>query len=385
MRTSRYSTPGALYACALALLGAFGCRGAGPSTEELTLTRADSLAVRTRACWRVSDSLGTSAALAELRALAPDHAALDGRYDHLPGRFVRMLNDTVSTQYPVAVSPDGEYVVAVGGINWLEVLRYPGGERVYSTSELYGEVLSITVSPDSRLFATGCRDGRARVFRIPDGKQVHEFSTTWYSVYAVAFTLDGRSLISAGPDTAAYIWSLADGSLVRSLRGHEEPVISLAVAPDGRHVVTGSRDGTAKVWRIEDGALVRTLDEHESDILSMAFDPDGRRLATASQDGHVDLWSFPDGERIISLQGDDWPVAACFSPDGRLLLTAHRGWIHVRRCADGALVRVMKRSGMPIWSMTPAPDGRHLVTAGRRALGPVRSAPGVAIWRAPWE
>ena len=127
--------------------------------------------------------------------------------------------------------------------------------------------------------------------------------------------------------------------------GHTDAILDLAVSADGSHIATASADNTARVWSVpahKDAAVVE-LRGHSGDVSSVAFSPDGQFVLTVSrQDGTARVWDRAGGEPLYVLgtrraglnsdtmneppgprQYTDDVVAAAFSSDGKLLVTAH--------------------------------------------------------------
>ncbi len=145
-----------------------------------------------------------------------------------------------------------------------------------------------------------------------------------------------------------YSFNIVSVSLMLSLVTAMLPV-SIPVAadgaacfsPDGRYVLTGGRSsedggdvltsGELKMWETESGQLVRTFEGHERPVVSVCFSPDGKLVLSASAGapitetgpvpvGEMKLWDAASGREIRAFEsGPTWAVR--FSPDGRYALS----------------------------------------------------------------
>jgi WD40 repeat protein len=124
--------------------------------------------------------------------------------------------------------------------------------------------------------------------------------------------------------------------------GHTDPILDMSVSPDGQRLATASADNTARVWTIGDSKPVE-LRGHSGDVYSVAFSPNGQYVLTVSrQDGTARVWDLNGGDSLYVLgtqrvsfnsatlndppgprQYTEDVVAAAFSPDGKLVITAN--------------------------------------------------------------
>jgi cytochrome c len=223
------------------------------------------------------------------------------------------------------------------------------------------------------------------------------------AVNAVAFLNDGRA-VTAGADAMIGIWTPGNPAPDAILEGHNGPVAALAVSPDGMTLASASWDRTVRLWPLAGGAPT-VLEGHQQSANGLAFTADGKSLVSAGYDATVRIWPLrskgaplvatlprplnavvvaPDGE--IATAGADGQiyflspegrrsgvVAASSSPITSLAITAEGGRI-AAASTNGtlaiidrkthSLARSLARSGLPIWAVAFAPDGRTLLSGG---------------------
>lgn len=178
-------------------------------------------------------------------------------------------------------------------------------QAIYGTVEfnrLLGHsspVLSVDVSPDGQLIATGGGDQTAKLWQS-DGKFLHTLQHTVSSIYALRFSPDNEHLITSSVDGKIYIWS-RQGQLLKSFQGHNAAIWAITVSPDSQCIASGGEDGTIRLWNLQ-GQLLKTLSGHQSSVWGVAFSPEGNLLASSSMDGTVKVWSL-DGKLVRTLEG----------------------------------------------------------------------------------
>ncbi|MDX1995772.1 MAG: TIR domain-containing protein [bacterium] len=200
-----------------------------------------------------------------------------------------------------------------------------GARQLYSGQD--APILSLAVSPDEHLAASGGNNGTLFLWEIGTGEIVRRFEgenglAHQDEVFAVAFSPDGTRLLSGGRDGFVRLWNVETGELLHTFEGHTSGVTSVAFSPDGLLALSGSFDRTAILWDVGFQAQLGTLTQHGGAVLGVAFSPDNTQALTASSDGLVRLWDVGTGELLTTMEGHEARVnSVAFSPDGARALS----------------------------------------------------------------
>jgi serine/threonine protein kinase/uncharacterized protein with WD repeat len=197
----------------------------------------------------------------------------------------------------VVFSPDGNILTvgemyasvdANGQENFWGVLslwNVANGELLRSID---GYSFPVAFSPDGQYLASGggVIDNTVRIWQLSDGAMVQSFPHT-DRLYAITYTPDGQFLASSGRDNRIRLWRVSDGSLTATMEGISSPVKKIMFSPDGTILISMSEDGTLQFWAVSSSSLLGTLSEalYDFDISS-----DGRILALGSLDGTIKVW-----------------------------------------------------------------------------------------------
>ncbi len=285
--------------------------------------------------------------------------------------------------HDVAFSPDGRSVVTAA---WHHAEGQPitpaelqqsrmGTVRVWdavtgepiSPAIQHAEVYRTAFSPDGRSILTAGFDRTARVWNATTGEPVSPVLKHGNSVFDASFSPDGRRVVTAGTDRLVWLWDANTGELTGPPLQHTDSVLEAWFAADGRRLLT-SEGRVIRVWDATTGKLamspiwVSMVAEH------VRFSPDGRFVLTTGDAARV--W---DTDRIAPnirvLATDQAPLHAAFSPDGRRIVTAPR-WkgkalaqVRVMDVETGKTLvdRIQHRGNVNFACFSP--DGRWVLTA----------------------
>ncbi len=268
--------------------------------------------------------------------------------------------------YAAAYSPVEDRVVLGGMENNAQMYSATTGEPIGQVMPHGNTVNQAMFSPDGRLIATRCSDGKARLWFAADGRPAFPSIGPTQGVTSVAFSPDSRRLLIASADGTAQQWSVDTGQAFGVPLKHGDAVNSARFSPDGRWIATASADKTARLWDSEKGEPAGPPLRHDEALNQAVVSPDGQTLATRGANRTVWLWSVSKGALIAPpLRHNGVVKALAFSPDSQHLATGSE---------DGS-ARLWNMSGEPIGSpmrheggvlaVAYTPDGRRVLTGGR--------------------
>lgn len=141
-------------------------------------------------------------------------------------------------------------------------------------------------------------------------------------------------------------------------------VADLVFSPDGRLLAAIDAENTVQLWHTDTGRPYhRPLAGYRGNIASLVFNPVGGTLAAAGYDEVVRVWDLASGQQIGGPIAGRTPV---FSPDGRLLATAHGADVRLWTAADARSTGdALTGHTDLVYAAVFNPDGTLLATASR--------------------
>jgi WD40 repeat protein len=183
-------------------------------------------------------------------------------------------------------------------------------------------VISVRVSPDSRLIAAGGRDGAIRFWRIGDPEPHAIIKAHREFVRALSFSPDGSHLASVGDDNRVCVWETTTRRAIWS-QELDPGLRAVAFSPDGRWLATGGFDKVVRVWDAQNWKPRGEL-KHETRVLGLCFVPGADRLATACDGGQLYVWDWKREQRLSppQMRHDDHAYCVSSNAKGNLLISA---------------------------------------------------------------
>lgn len=272
----------------------------------------------------------------------------------------------------LGASPDGRRVLMAAGST-----VYSGDVETGQVAKRWdgpaGNVRAVAFSPDGKLAAVGCGDGKVLLVDVEAGKELHACVGHTGGLRCLAFLPDGKHVVSGAEDHTARLWDVATGMEVRKFEGHTDQVLCLAVSPDGRRLATGPSigDKVARVWDVTTGELLARLEGNGEAVYALAFSPDGKAVLTGGEDTSLRLYDTTSGRPIRRFKPDNGssPHAMAFLPDGRRVAVGTQGgFVGFWSATTGRPIRYYEGPLVPIQLLALAPGDRLLTGTDDRTV-----------------
>lgn len=166
-------------------------------------------------------------------------------------------------------------------------------QAVQKFTEHTGDVMSVSVSPDSNTFVSGACDTHAKVWDIRSGKCTHTFVGHEGDINSVQYFPNGNTIGTGSDDASCRLFDIrADRELnVYNSETIREGVTSIAFSKSGRLLFAAYDDKKVIVWDTIKGIRLQDLMDHDSRVSCLEVSPDGYALCTGSWDQTLRIWA----------------------------------------------------------------------------------------------
>jgi centriolar protein POC1 len=169
-------------------------------------------------------------------------------------------------------------------------------EFLHSVAISDDTVRCISISPDEKQVAFGCRDNQVKIYDLEDYTLIKTLHGHAMSVFSLGFTRDGNYLISGGRDAQVKIWDALSYDLVHNIPAHLFAVNCIAIHPALPYFASASMDKSIKIWGADDFKLYKVISRekgYESHALSInKIVWNGNQLISVSDDKKVMVWDI---------------------------------------------------------------------------------------------
>jgi WD40 repeat protein len=272
--------------------------------------------------------------------------------------------EPMSNVLSLTVSSDGS-LLATGGLDGKVCLwQISTGKRLLTIAAHTGWTYGLAIAPDNRTLATGSFDSTLKIWDITTGKCLASYPQNSL-VGSLAFSPDGKILASGGHEKKVRLWNVETGECIGVLAGHTGFTLALKFNPQGNILASSSADSTIKLWDVYSQKCLKTLEEHTLAIWQIAFHPQGNLLVSASLDRQVKMWDVTTGKCLYSLEHQGSVYHVAFSPDGRTFASSSQEQtIKIWDTDTGKSLKTLRGHKDDVWAIAFCPDNRTLISGG---------------------
>jgi WD40 repeat protein len=307
----------------------------------------------------------------------------------LPSRRPTSSFDTTTRrQTEVALSPDGQTLVANGGSMVLHSWEIKARRDRFAMPDAHCDSLStLFITSDGKAVVTGAEDGSIRVWDPRDGRQVRRWGPPGLSMSEPpVLTSDGKLLVLSGDpfqEKRLITWDIADGRELssRPLESANEydRTCATGLADAGKTFLILTREGKIRGWDLVQGKAGAVSQprlwnragpggHQEQDVvyvMSATFLAGGKKLAALVGRGGLQMIDMASGKELFHTEGGDLIVA---SPDERILAVSHRvSGVRLRRHRRYGHDR--SSAGFSLTSAVSGRSGSSMPRPGERSRG----------------
>lgn len=185
-----------------------------------------------------------------------------------------------------------EQIITSSGDKTCVLWDTSSGKAITKFTDHSGDVLSVSLSPDSSVFVSGSVDQTARLYDIRAGKLAQmRFVDHTSDVNAVQFFPSGQAFATGSEDNSSKLYDTRFAGSLISYDG-DSGVTSVTFSQSGKYFFSSySMGNTVKVWDTMRGNLLSELKGHKERISSIGVSGDGLALGTACWDRTLKIYA----------------------------------------------------------------------------------------------
>uniref|UniRef100_A0A8D2A936 G protein subunit beta 1 n=2 Tax=Sus scrofa TaxID=9823 RepID=A0A8D2A936_PIG len=220
-----------------------------------------------------------------------------------------------------AYAPSGNYVACGGLDNICSIYNLKTREgNVRVSRELAGHTgyLSCCRFLDDNQIVTSSGDTTCALWDIETGQQTTTFTGHTGDVMSLSLAPDTRLFVSGACDASAKLWDVREGMCRQTFTGHESDINAICFFPNGNAFATGSDDATCRLFdlRADQELMTYSHDNIICGITSVSFSKSGRLLLAGYDDFNCNVWDALKADRAAGGRRGDWEALPAWERHG---------------------------------------------------------------------
>ncbi|MBE0675707.1 MAG: hypothetical protein IH591_13685 [Bacteroidales bacterium] len=164
-------------------------------------------------------------------------------------------------------------------------------------------ILTIDMSADSSMIATGGRDGLILIWDRLTGSVINRLDYNREMVTAISFDPSGTGIISGSLDGRLVYYDLSEDKIRFEKNVHQKIITAVAVSPIGGIIASVGADKILYITETTTGNVILNTSDHMNWIRDLEFSPDGSRMATSGDDRNVMVYNTSNRLNINKMPG----------------------------------------------------------------------------------
>ncbi|KAG8741982.1 hypothetical protein FRC10_002140 [Ceratobasidium sp. 414] len=270
--------------------------------------------------------------------------------------------------YPVALSPDGRYLLSSHANTiqlWDTRTGVPVGNPLYCPSGFD----TVAFSPRNHRIISASFDRTLRIWSKGYDGAHYKPRESFPQISSVALSPNGDRIISGhrtfslAKDCIFRLWDAHTGALILApALDYYGTACCVAFSPDGRHIASGLANGKVIICDSETGAILHTLEGSIDEMLWVGFSVDGPLVYLCSRKS-LRAWDLRTGTAVrdVRVWSSDVRCAA-LSPNGRLLAFSSGDRIEVKNIETNTPSPTLHGHWKDIQCLAFSFDNRHIAS-----------------------
>lgn len=259
----------------------------------------------------------------------------------------------------VAFSPNSRLLASGSKDGTIQVWDAMTGKEQCTVEGHSGDLKTIVFSPDNSLLASGSSDGTVHILDASTGEEQRATKDTRHDwVRAVALRQDSHLALSTENNELG-IDQLRDHSLPNLWQPGRPKnwKIAMAFSPDLRLAAADKRIrrnmGILQLWDIASGRKAQSLRYHfKSSVTAVAFSTDGKLVAAAFQDTTIRLWNTATGKNMSTFHTCEYENLRRFATQMSVDFGRSRLISCLAFSPDGQLASASENGEIRLWDTT---------------------------------